>query len=114
MISEPMPDAQAILAKHDAYAAACRDCLRTNLDSLLATLSTAAVRCVTITFDGSGDSGQIEDIECDADHDPLSDDTISVDWLCVGWHEPTPERVTRTLRDAIETFAYEVSTGAQN
>src|SRR3546814_12907225 len=59
-----------------------------------------------VTFDGSGDSGQIEDIQAHAG-DQLADiPTTPVEIARLDFHATEPERLTEPLSEAIETLAY--------
>src|SRR3546814_14418700 len=75
-------------------------------DLLFAALRHAGITTVVVTFDGSGDSGQIEDIQAHAG-DQLADiPTTPVEIARLDFHATEPERLTEPLSEAIETLAY--------
>lgn len=77
-----------------------------NKASLFAALRHAGITTVVVTFDGSGDSGQIEDIQAHAG-DQLADiPTTPVEIARLDFHATEPERLTEPLSEAIETLAY--------
>src|SRR3546814_10167718 len=73
---------------------------------LFAALRHAGITSVVGTFDGSGDSGQTEDIQAHAG-DQLADiPTTPVEIARLDFHATEPERLTEPLSEAIETLAY--------
>src|SRR3546814_11563983 len=77
-----------------------------NKASLFAALRHAGITTVVVTFDGSGDSGQIEDIQAHAG-DQLADiPTTPGEIPRPDFPATQPERLTETLRKATETPAY--------
>jgi len=89
---------------HEAAQAAIRP---TNKSALFIVLSAAGITSVDATFDGYGDSGQIESIEAKADTAviPLPDATVTL--TIIGWRDTDPTERTLSVRDAIEHFAYD-------
>jgi hypothetical protein len=78
-----------------------------NKASLFAALRAAGVRTVIVTFDGYGDSGQIEDIVATAGDDAALDlpaTQVELRTLNVGQDEPS--LLSQPLTEAIETLAY--------
>jgi len=79
-----------------------------NKSAVFAALAGAGVATVTVSFDGYGDSGQIENIEA---HDaantsvPLPDQTISI--VVIVWGQSAPESRPMTLTEAIEHLVYD-------
>lgn len=84
-----------------------------NLQRLLPILREQAIRCVDVTFDGSGDSGSIENISFDG---PLSQemfDALPVQYLATGrifdegvWRS-TVTPTDGTMREAIDALTYD-------
>lgn len=82
--------------------------LQRNKDRLLDILAAAGVTHVIVSFDGYGDSGQIENIFVRADGKdvPLPDATM--EFSQINWNEPTADHATVTIDAAVENLAYEV------
>lgn len=79
-----------------------------NKTAVFAALAGAGVAKVSVSFDGYGDSGQIENIEArDALSAPvqLPDQTISI--VAVIWGQTEPEARSMTLTEAIEHLVYD-------
>ena len=79
-----------------------------NKSAVFAALAGAGVATVTVSFDGYGDSGQIESIGArdTANTDvPLPDRTISI--VAIVWGQSAPESRPMTLSEAIEHLVYD-------
>ena len=79
-----------------------------NKSAVFAALAGAGVATVTVSFDGYGDSGQIESIGArDAANTdvPLPDQTISI--VAIVWGRSAPEPREMTLSEAIEHLVYD-------
>ncbi|MBA4090111.1 MAG: hypothetical protein C0494_05895 [Sphingobium sp.] len=78
-----------------------------NKTALLSALAAAGIMKVVIRFDGSGDSGQIEEIEAfDAEDIALEIPTTSVELLDLPWNESVGRPVSLALGAALEAQAY--------
>jgi hypothetical protein len=77
-----------------------------NKASLMAALRDAGITCVTVTFDGYGDSGQIENVEVKAGDAVAELPAIDVDIARTHFFSEKIERLTQPLADAIETMSY--------
>ena len=75
-----------------------------NKASVFDALATAGVNTVIVTFDGEGDSGQIQDITADGSA-PIPDARIEM--LRTEWGTGKLDSTQSTLRDAIETLCYD-------
>jgi hypothetical protein len=77
-----------------------------NKTRVFAALREAGIKLVTVTFDGEGDSGQIENIEAIADHTEvaLPDPMVEIVLLHFGVDEP--EQLSQPLKEAVETLTY--------
>lgn len=76
--------------------------------AVIAALAGAGITTVIVSFDGYGDSGQIESIEArDAANTdvPLPDQTISI--VAIVWGQSEPESRQMTLTEAIEHLVYD-------
>lgn len=79
-----------------------------NKSAVFAALAGAGVATATVSFDGYGDSGQIESIGARdaANMDvPLPDRTISI--AAIVWGQSAPESREMTLSEAIEHLVYD-------
>ena len=80
--------------------------LPANKGALFDALAAAAITIVVVTFDGYGDSGQIENIEAKAGDEivPLPSGTIEI--ARPAWGSDEIERHNLSIHDAIETLTY--------
>jgi hypothetical protein len=67
-------------------------------------LATAGINTVNVTFDGEGDSGQIENILADGSAEIPE---IQVELQQTGWGTGKIDSSQSTLREAIETLCYD-------
>lgn len=75
---------------------------------LLNALALAGVTHVVVTFDGYGDSGQIESVEARAGDDDIGMPGASIEIAEAIWGQSEPERSTVSIATAIESLAYDV------
>ncbi|WP_282129205.1 DUF6878 family protein [Roseobacter litoralis] len=89
---------------HEAAQAAIRP---VNKAALFRVLSAAGITSIDVSFDGYGDSGQIESIDAKADaaDAPLPEATVTL--RIIGWRGTDPTERTMPIREAIEHFAYD-------
>ena len=100
-----MADIIAQIASENSARAALRPA---NKAAVFAALAGVGIATVTVTFDGCGDSGQIEDIEVtDAAgvNVPLPEETISI--VAIVWGRSEPEARIMSVREAIEHLVYD-------
>lgn len=78
-----------------------------NKAALFGALARASITFVTVTFDGYGDSGQIEDITAQRGDDlvPLPTEEITI--CSVVWGDPGFVAHTMTVEQALEQLAYD-------
>jgi hypothetical protein len=107
------PTTEQIFAAYAEYERRRAALLPANKAALFAVLARSAVTQVVVTFDGTGDSGQIDTItamtgdkEC-----PLPADQVSFLHLVASATEPEPQPLS--IERAIETLAYQYLEGAQ-
>jgi hypothetical protein len=79
-----------------------------NKAALFEALSAAGVTLVVVSFDGYGDSGQIENVEVKAGDTvaPMPEYTIEI--ADAVWDQPAPNRTTISIADAIERLVYDL------
>lgn len=99
-------DIMARWARRDAQEAQLLPVNRTNI---FAVLATAGMAMALVRFDGSGDSGQIDEIEtCDAQGISLPITDTPVNMLVLPWGEHIPKSETVPLGQALENMAYQL------
>jgi hypothetical protein len=100
-------DETAFDRKHREYARCAEELLAANKAALFDSLAAAGIENVIVTFDGYGDSGQIEGINAGVGDQtiPLPSDQIEI--ARTTWESPEIERLTQTVQEAIETLVYD-------
>ena len=78
-----------------------------NKTVLFDALSAAGITSVTVNFNGEGDSGQIEDINADANGNPHALPDIQIEIQQVAWGTGQRDSHQATLRDAVEELCYD-------
>lgn len=102
-----MIDTENFAALYENHRKALAQANQVNKAALFDALSTAGVTSVTVSFDGEGDSGQIEDIRADANGKPYVLPEKQIDIRRVGWGTDKSDTQQTTLRDAIEQLCYD-------
>jgi hypothetical protein len=101
-----MSDSETI---HDNYQRQCHIRKKigpTNKATIFAALAAADIELVLVTFDGEGDSGQIEDVVASRRERPVSLPDVKIRLLQAVWGKSKPEASKATLRDAIESLCF--------
>ncbi len=75
---------------------------------LLNALALTGVTHVVVTFDGYGDSGQIESVEARAGDSDIAMPSASIEIAEAVWGQSEPKRSTVGIATAIESLAYDV------
>lgn len=104
----PITEWNAIMQRISKWEADAAKLVPENKDKLLAFLASAGITLVTVTFDGGGDSGQIEDIAAfagDATAE-LPSGTVEVRALDHGADQPAANFLA--AGEAIENLAYDL------
>lgn len=63
---------------------------------------------VVVTFDGYGDSGQIENIEIKAGGDVIAEPTVMIEFAEAEWGQAEPSRSPMSIAAAAERLTYDV------
>jgi hypothetical protein len=79
-----------------------------NKTALLKALALAGVTHVTVSFDGYGDSGQIENVEVRAGDDEAIMPAATIEIVESVWDEAEPRRISVSIPAAVESLAYDV------
>jgi len=82
------------------------DVLPANKAALFDALAAAAITTVVVTFDGYGDSGQIENIEIKAGEEIVALPAGNIEIARAVWGSCEIDRQTMTIEDAVEALAY--------
>ena len=77
-----------------------------NKARVFAALRQAGFTLVTVTFDGAGDSGQIENIEAIVDGTDVALPDVMVEIVLLHFGVDEPERLSQPLTEAVETLTY--------
>jgi hypothetical protein len=105
--ASPTFDANAFLEKDRAFKTLSESIRPANKMILFDALAAAGITSVLVSFDGSGDSGQIEGIDAAAGDQPNELPNGEVEIAHIHWGAPDIERTTLSIRDAIESLAYD-------
>ncbi len=79
-----------------------------NKAALLNALALAGVTRVVVSFDGYGDSGQIENLEAQAGDDAVTMPGEVIEIAEAVWDQAEPKRSTISIAQAVESLAYDV------
>ncbi len=106
----PVIDPEALWAKiedqHAARAQLAEETLPQNKAALFDALASAGITNVLVTFDGVGDSGQIEGIDATIDGAPAELPNVEIEIVTPAWDGSGLDRRTCAVPEAIETLAY--------
>ncbi|MFG1404154.1 DUF6878 family protein [Xanthobacter sediminis] len=79
-----------------------------NKAALLNALALAGVTRVIVSFDGYGDSGQIENVEAQAGDDPVTMPSTAIEIAEAVWDQAEPKRSSVSVAAAVESLVYGV------
>ncbi|MDD2875674.1 MAG: hypothetical protein PHT60_00430 [Acidiphilium sp.] len=79
-----------------------------NKAALLNALALAGVTRVVVSFDGYGDSGQIENVEARAGDDAVTMPGAAIEMAEAVWDQTEPKRSSISIAEAVERLAYDV------
>ena len=79
-----------------------------NKATLLNALALASVTRVVVSFDGYGDSGQIENVEAQAGGDPVTIPGAAIEIAEAVWDQAEHRRSTVSIAEAVERLAYDL------
>ena len=102
----PMPpsvvDFASVFAAHLKQADREAELRPANKERLFDALSTAGITHVTVTFDGEGDSGQIESISAWAGDAAVEFPAVEIPYAAITWDNPVAEMRQLSLADVVE------------
>jgi hypothetical protein len=101
-----MSDTTDFQTLYETHNALLRQANELNKEAVFAALEAAGLTAVTVTFDGEGDSGQIEDItaHCREEARPLPETTLDI--KLAHWGSATLESHHASLGEAIDTLCF--------
>ena len=79
-----------------------------NKATLFNALTLAGVTRLVVSFDGYGDSGQIENVEAQAGGDPVTIPGAAIEIAEAVWDQTEPRRSSVGIAEAVERLAYDV------
>jgi hypothetical protein len=79
-----------------------------NKAALFDALAAAGVTLVVVSFDGSGDSGQIENMEVKAGEEIAALPTGEVELARAEWGKTEPQHATVSMSEAVEQLVYDL------
>lgn len=97
-------DAESWFAKERTRAELAQSLLPTNKTVLFDTLTAAGIAVIVVTFDGYGDSGQIENIEVQGETTDLP--ATAIEFASVDWGGTEISRHQLGTREAVEAMVY--------
>lgn len=110
-LATPMPpstvDMAAIYAAHAERTARIEALRPGNKDRLFDGLAAAGITHVTVTFDGSGDSGQVESIAAWAGETNVDFPTVEISYAAPTRDKPEVEMRSLSLANVVEQLAYD-------
>jgi hypothetical protein len=103
---QPALDTESWLAKESARAELAQSIRPINKTVLFDALAAAGIAVVVVTFDGYGDSGQIENIEVQGETTDLP--ATEIEFASVSWDSMEISRDQLGVREAVEALVYEL------
>lgn len=103
----PTIDMDGFMARYAAYESRANALLPANKTVLFDALQAADITSVTVTFDGCGDSGQIDAIVARAGDGEITLPDTQVELARTDFHLDETRRESMALPDAVETFCYD-------
>ncbi len=100
-------DFTEVMSRYAAYEERVAELLPANKAALLNTLGEQGIAKVMVRFDGSGDSGQIEEVTALDEQGverPIPE--TAVELQKIGYGDDAPQAVTEPLGEAIDSLAY--------
>ena len=107
----PMPpsmiDFAAVFAAQAKQVAREAELRPANKDRLFDALTATGISHVTVTFDGEGDSGQIESIAAWSAETAVDFPNVEIPYAAITWDSPEVEIRQLSLEDVVEQLAYD-------
>lgn len=104
-VSPPPSGGEAMAALREQLEA---ELFSLNKATLFNALEPTGVTSIIVSFDGYGDSGQIEDVEVRAGGETVSMPEAMIEIAQTVWGQSEPDRSTVSIATAVESLAYDV------
>jgi hypothetical protein len=95
------------LARYQAHAKALGEAIAFNKTSIFAALKAASITRVSVTFDGSGDSGQIQEVTAESGDKAIEIPQTTVEMIRTSWGSTEATKSTISLQDAVEDICFD-------
>lgn len=102
-----MSDMSDFMQSYQNHAKALVEANRLNKAAVFAALSATSITSVTVTFNGGGDSGQIEDISAHAGNAPVPIPDARLEIHHAAWNTDKLDSAQTTLKEAIEQLCFD-------
>jgi hypothetical protein len=102
-----MSDVTEMMLQYQAHAKALAEANTINKTAIFSALATASITLVTVTFDGGGDSGQIQDVLAHVGDAPTDLPNVQVEMQRASWNGSKVDACKISLRDAIEEICFD-------
>jgi hypothetical protein len=106
-----MSDLQEITSAYERHAALLRRTTESNKAALFDALVAAGITTVVVTFDGEGDSGQIEDVRAYVADAEVTLPSAEVPWHVAPWNASEPELTKTALDEAVRDLCWDYLSG---
>jgi hypothetical protein len=110
-LAAPLPpsiiDFASVLARQAEQVARETELRSANKERLFDALTSAGITYVTVTFDGEGDSGQIESTEAWNGEMAFDFPQTQIAYAALTWDNPAVEIRQLSLEDVVEQLAYD-------
>ena len=101
-----MVETDNIASLYERYLTVLKNANELNKSAVFAALSAACVELVTVTFDGEGDSGQIEEVAFFVANTSIPAPEATVGFQSVSWSCDTTAVTHCPLGEAVESLCY--------
>ena len=102
-----MSDVTEMMVQYQAHAKALAEAIKTNKATTFAALAVASITLVTVTFDGGGDSGQIQEVVARAGDATAQIPDTEIEMQRASWSTGKLDSARIALRDAIEKICFD-------
>lgn len=102
-----MSDVTEMMVQYQAHAKALAEATKTNKATIFAALAAASVTLVTVTFDGGGDSGQIQEVIAQAGDTIAQIPDTQIEMRRASWSTGKLDSARIALRKAVEELCFD-------
>lgn len=98
----------SIFSEYAEYQTRAKSLFAANKTVLMEALAAAGISRVVVSFDGCGDSGQIDEVQAYRSDETVSFPDVSITVSSTSWSDPAITSTQRPLKEAIEYMAYDI------